>query len=150
MAILIPLSEIKDKFNLPEEIMKSPRVQQAAKERLIKCLSHGDIDSALEIKDKFNLPEEMVQQAAKERLIEHLSQGHIDSALKIKDEFSPNISPQEIIERCPEIADLLARLEETSPKFCEQARKSTEIILTLFNFKGNPDKLVDIVKKIPF
>ena len=176
--------EIKDKFNLPEEIMKSPRVQQAAKERLIKCLSHGDIDSALEIKDKFNLPEEMVQQvakerlikclshgdidsaleikdkfnlpeemvqqAAKERLIEHLSQGHIDSALKIKDEFSPNISPQEIIERCPEIADLLARLEETSPKFCEQARKSTEIILTLFNFKGNPDKLVDIVKKNPF
>ena len=31
--------EIKDKFNLPEEIMKSPRVQQAAKERLIKHLS---------------------------------------------------------------------------------------------------------------
>ena len=80
---------------MPEEIISSPEVQQAAKERLINRLSDGDIATAIEIKDKFRLSEEIakspeVQQAAKERMIKILSQGYkgyVGNAVEIKEKF---------------------------------------------------------------
>ncbi|PIY59270.1 hypothetical protein COY96_02790, partial [Candidatus Wolfebacteria bacterium CG_4_10_14_0_8_um_filter_37_11] len=63
--------QIKDKFNLPEELISSPEIQQAANQGMIDELSNGYIDKAIQIKDKFNLPEELIsspeiQQAAKQ------------------------------------------------------------------------------------
>ncbi|MEK7634285.1 MAG: GNAT family N-acetyltransferase, partial [Patescibacteria group bacterium] len=94
---------IIDKFSLPQEVVQSPEVQQAAKEGLIYCLSNsnGTIDDALNIISKFSLPQEVVQslevqQLAKKVLINCLSNGSIDYALRIIDTFN---LPEEFIQQ---------------------------------------------------
>ena len=80
------------------EIILTPE-QQAAKQELIRRLSDGSIDAALEIIERFSVPQEVIlspeiQQAAKQGLIGCLSNGYIDAALKIIERLSV---PQEVI-----------------------------------------------------
>ena len=86
--------EIKDKFNVPEEI-----VLEAAKQGMNCRLSQGSVNDFFEIKDKFNVPEEFlcsleVLEAAKQGMTYRLSYGNADDAFEIKDKFNV---PEEIV-----------------------------------------------------
>ena len=106
----IKSGEAKD-YNEAEKLVESEEVekkkiiltpeQQEAKQRLIKRLSDGYINGALEIKEKFSLPQEFVQDAAKQGFIRRLSNGDINGALEIIEKFS---LPQEFI-LSPEFQD---------------------------------------------
>ena len=92
--------EIKEKFNIPEEVIQSPEIQEAVKEGMIYRLKKGYLDLVLEIKEKFNISEEVIQspeiqEVAKEWMIDRLEINYLDSALEIKEKF--NI-PEEIVQ----------------------------------------------------
>jgi len=52
--------EIRNKFNVPDSVIASAEVQEAAKQGMIISLSYGWVDLAIEIRDKFNVPEEII------------------------------------------------------------------------------------------
>ncbi len=84
--------QIKEIFDLSEKLNNN-EINQAVSQAIIKTLSKGNIDKALEIKDEFNLPDEFlnsseVQQAAQEGMINRLSYGDIDRVLEIKNKFN--------------------------------------------------------------
>ncbi len=83
-------------------------------------------------------------------MIQALSKGWVDTAIKIKNEFSVNITNEEIIESVPEINDLLSELQKVSPKLHNQALKSFDVLLSLFEFKDNPERFSETVKENPF
>ena len=94
--------QIKEIFDLSEKLNNN-EINQAVSQAIMKTLSKGNIDKALEIKNKFNLPDEFlnsykVQQAAQEGMINRLSYGDVNKVFKIKNKF--NLS--EVI--LPEIA----------------------------------------------
>jgi len=91
--------KIKEKFNLSENIIKSPEVQEAVKKAMINCLHTSVINNAIKIKNKLKLPENVilsieVQQAATEAIIRFMGNGYITIAAQIKDTF--NLSEQVI------------------------------------------------------
>ena len=84
--------QIKEIFDLSEKLNNN-EINQAVSQAIMKTLSKGNIDKALEIKNKFNLPDEFlnsykVQQAAQEGMINRLSYGDIDRVLEIKNKFN--------------------------------------------------------------
>src|SRR3990167_8687556 len=136
------------------EIILTPE-QQAAKQELIRRLSDGSIDAALKIIERFSVPQEVIlspeiQQAAKQGLIRRLSNGYIDAALKIKDKFNIRIEPKEIIDKIPKLQNLLDRLQEISPEFYSQALKSIDIVISLIQFKDNPEQFIQEIQESPF
>src|SRR3990167_8131152 len=142
--------EIIKRFSVSQEV-----IQQAVKQGLISYLSYGDIDAALKIIERFSVPQEVIlspeiQQAAKQGLIRRLSNGYIDAALKIKDKFNIRIEPKEIIDKIPKLQNLLNRLQEISPEFYSQALKSIDIVISLIQFKDNPEQFIQEIQESPF
>ncbi|KKQ56415.1 MAG: hypothetical protein US74_C0015G0005 [Parcubacteria group bacterium GW2011_GWA2_38_13] len=142
--------EIKDDFKVPEEV-----VQSAAKEGMIKCLSDSRLNSALNIKNRLKVSKEILQSpelhsAAKEGMIEHLSHGWVDAALEVRENFFVQITPREIIDAFPDLQELLVKLQEKSAQFYRQATRSLEVVMSLFNYRGAPEKLFTTVDENPF
>ena len=86
---------IKERFNLPEEIIAAAGVQEAARDGVINILSNGDnISNAILIKEKFNLSEEAiaaieVQEAAKRGVSKILDNGDVLlDVIAIKEHFN--------------------------------------------------------------
>ncbi|MCX7589801.1 MAG: hypothetical protein N2Z85_02585 [Patescibacteria group bacterium] len=129
--------KIKDKFNIPEKIIKYQEIQDAIKERMIELLKKSYIKKVLEIKDKFSMPEEImkseeIQSAAKEGVINSLKKGYIDAAVEIKDKFS---IPEEIIK------SEIIKSKETNSVIKEK-------IINLINW-GSIDMALEIKNKFP-
>lgn len=128
--------EIQEKFSLSKEFISSPEVQQAGQKGFLTWLEEGGwIVDALEFQEKFPLPKEFIQQASQKKFLTRLGEGWIDGALEIQEEFSLKITPQEIINKFPDINNILLKLKEISPDFYNQAQKSVKVLLTLFEFR---------------
>ncbi len=87
------LLTLKEKLNLPQEFIGSPKVQEAAKDGFVRLLSDGYIYYAFEIIDKFNLPEEIinsseVKESIGQAFVHRLFNDNVHDALKIKDRFN--------------------------------------------------------------
>ena len=154
--------QIKDKFNLPEELISSPEIQQAAKQGMINRLSKGYIDSAIQIKNEFaviiTLQEIINQIPELQNLlnkIREISPNFYNQALKSEDivmgliQFKDN--PDAFIQEIQENPFLLDAVMENPRfgsklliKFPQFDNLSKQNIETLFGIKkeilaNNPD-----------
>ncbi|MCK6462610.1 MAG: GNAT family N-acetyltransferase [Candidatus Pacebacteria bacterium] len=142
--------KIKESFSLPEEF-----VQRSIKEAFVGCIKDGLVNKANKIKEKFSLTKEWlltseVQQAAKEGYISCLKNGRHHVASEIKERFSVVIQPSEIIDQIPDIKDLISQIQPISPQFYDQAHKSLDTLLSLFEFAKDPDEFLRDIQKNPF
>src|SRR3990167_8906721 len=150
-------SENQQKFEqLPQkerdEIVGEAREEAAKMQEKIKSGKARDYTGAKKLikteKGEIILTPE--QQAAKQELIRRLSDGYIYAALKIKDKFNIRIEPKEIIDKIPQLQNLLNRLQEISPEFYSQALKSIDIVISLIQFKDNPEQFIQEIQESPF
>jgi len=135
-----------------DEIVGEAREEAAKMQEKIKSGKARDYTGAKKLikteKGEIILTPE--QQAAKQELIRRLSDGYIYAALKIKDKFNIRIEPKEIIDKIPQLQNLLNRLQEISPEFYSQALKSIDIVISLIQFKDNPEQFIQEIQESPF
>ncbi len=86
------MQELFDNYEISEEKLHSPEIQEAAFEGIVNNFKKESISSALEIPQIFPLPEEKlhspeIQEAAFERIVKNLKEEFIDSALVIQQTF---------------------------------------------------------------
>lgn len=137
---------IIQEFPVAQEILSSPEIKQAAMEGFVVRLAEGDISGAFYLRDKFNLSVEFTLEDAKESFIGMLSEGNIESAMRLKGQFPSLISPQEIIDKIPVLADLMAKIMDISPEFYSQSLKSIDYIIPICKFLHDYDFLRTIKK----
>jgi hypothetical protein len=131
--------EIKDKLSLSDEIIQDQKIQEAAKEAMLKLIQDWEdatVNQALEIKEKFDVPQEFiqgleVQNLAKKGFIYNLS-SNIDLALKIRSKF--NI-PEDVI-KGPEIQDLAKKA------FINNLSHNIDLALKIKMGAGIPEEIV--------
>lgn len=181
--------EIKNKFNISEEFLKTPEAFEVSKQALIHRLNAPYPEFATKIKDTFNLPDELffkeaeeaivknldegvyrqavsiknipglpeqvlksdrINEAARKRVYFYLYGGDLMSFVQLKTEFDVKVSVQEILKEVPDVADAILKLEEVVPGFKDQVLKSEELLFGLFNFRENPEALINLIKENPF
>lgn len=139
--------KVTNKLRLPGEIIQ--RVVEAGLTEFFSKNYESLIDTALEIKEEYHLPEEIFQQVVKQELISRLHNNSIDYALEINNKFPNIISSQEIINKIPELQNLLNQIQTISPEFYDQALKSSDIVICLCGFKDNPNQLLQEIRENP-
>lgn len=140
--------KVKDEFHLPEGA-----VQGAVADAIVGCLLSGDeesISEALELKNKFSLPEDVIGRAAREGFIKCLADGRIGSALDIRDEFAVSVASEEILKEFPDVKELIDKIDKVSPGLSHQVEKSQDTLISLFQFRGNPEQLLQTIEQCPF
>lgn len=95
--------KIKEVFNLPESITRSPEIQKFAKTKILKDLLGGNVNSACMIMETAALPEATVREYAKAEVFKYLFNGKMDSASKIIEAFDLS----ETIVQSPEIQEII-------------------------------------------
>ena len=144
---------LMQEFSLPEEILYSPEIQKSA-EQAFKILLKDNLENSknnlIKIAEKFNWSDESVMHLVKEVFLDVLSRAEITQALKIKEAFGLTIIPQEIIEKIPEIKEFLDKIRVISPDFYNQALKSVDVVISLIQFKNNPEQFIQEIQENPF
>lgn len=67
--------KIKDEFNIPKEILLSPKIEELARERFKKSMQKIEYYRAKKIKNEFYLPEEFVKDYAQRYFVAYLAIG---------------------------------------------------------------------------
>jgi hypothetical protein len=99
-----PALEIKEELSLPDEVLSSSEIQQAAQKAFVKQLVGGSAEMALEVKSIFSLSAEIfhvpeVQEAGKVAVTKSLNAGEIDRAFEIKGKLSLNLDSKDLQEQ---------------------------------------------------
>jgi len=150
---LYDIKNIIKSFALPDAVVK-----EAIHQGLAYWLAHDFYYATNTMKKELEenaalsklFSETQFEQAAKEALFNALTAGQIPNATRIMDEYPLIVKPDEIINRSFFIKNLLAVLERHSPQFVQQAKKSLEIVRSLFSFTEDPDRLAEMLKENTF
>jgi len=132
--------EIKEKFNLPDDILQSPEVQDTAKRRISFCLEARSIESALEIQEQLNLPDEIIWEAAKERIAAELKFVEVANALKKIDLMKEELNLPDDILQSPEVQE--AAKEKIVSLLKEEKHDALEAVLRIKNELNLRDDII--------
>jgi len=142
-------------IKLSEGFFKSPEVIAAIKKAMLDYYlpKENFYSGFLEFKQHFDIPLEIIKspeivQAAKQRIF--ASVPLLEEINDIKEEFGIEVSIQEIMNEFPNITEMVSKLEELAPGFRNQVLKSEDLLFGLFNFRENPEGLIELIKENPF
>ncbi|MDO8668382.1 MAG: GNAT family N-acetyltransferase [bacterium] len=137
--------KIKDSFSLSAEACR-----KVAKEAMSQKLESGGIEYAIKIQEQFALSAGDISEASKKAFLKCLAENKTETAEKIREKFKVSVNSEDIFEVIPEIRTLLASLRDISPEFATQAEKTPDLLLSLLEFRNNPDSILNVAKENPF
>ncbi|KKW11387.1 MAG: hypothetical protein UY50_C0014G0006 [Parcubacteria group bacterium GW2011_GWA2_49_9] len=137
--------KIRDSFSLSAEACR-----KVAKEAMAQKLESGSIEYALKISEQFDLSSEYISEASKKAFLTCLAENKTETAEKIKEKFKVSVNSEDIFTVIPEMRTLVSSLRAISPEFATQAEKTPDLLLSLLEFRSDPNKILNVAKENPF
>ncbi len=137
--------QIVDLFSLPREA-----VAQAATEAVFGFIKSGTFSHVDSIKNTFELSVEDISKASKKAYLTCLGSDGKELAEKIKEKFGVNVSSEDVLVFFPQVQKLLLDLKTITPEFAAQAEKTPDLLITLLEFRNDPDKIISTASENPF
>ena len=136
---------IRDSFSLSAEVCR-----KVARDAVAHILASGNDDYALKIQNQFALSPEDVSYASKQAFLKCSGNGKDKIAEHIREKFKVSVNSEDILNYFPEVRTLLSELRNVSPEFAVQAEKMPDLLLSLLQFRSDPSRILNVVKKNPF